>query len=58
MRTGGATARLRVRSGEELLVMTILGTRERRHEVRRELDRRSHADQMARVGSTGGARKV
>ena len=48
MRTGETGDRLRIRSGEELLVMAVLGTPRQRREVRCELDRRSNGARPSR----------
>jgi len=50
MPVGKGFDRLHMRSGEELLVIAILGTQEQRHDVRRELHRRSWPNRTSRVG--------
>ncbi len=52
MPTGNAADRLRSRSGEELLVITVLGTPAQRRDVRRELERRSRTGRSTTRGGT------
>lgn len=46
MRMRKTIGRLGTRSGEELLVIAVLGTRQERQNVRRELDRRLQVDSV------------
>lgn len=50
MPAGKVFDRLHIRSGEELLAIAILGTQGQRHDVRRELDRRSRPNRTSKVG--------